>query len=813
MQTVTIFILSAVFFIVGSWMHLLYRRDGLWSPNALTVWGLFALSRGVVVLISGHKEIAVAAAFLEGLCFLVFWLAGYPRKQPQIHKLVLFLATIQPMFLLSVAAGVDVITFLSLGVEMLFFFALALGIEKLDSRRILRFYPAYFSFVAFGMIWAWSLGPGGDRLGQLFSTTGKPPMLLVLGLLYLVVTVILVIVTHIFHRELNYPKGLYDADVEDLTVEECVDDSFTTETVLETETSEPTENVEVEKATETNKPTRAKFGWKDLAIMLGLTGIFGVLVFFGLGAKFAPETTFKMSQEEKTSRLTIDLGESTELSEIVIFLGGESHRTFSVSVGEKKNNWTVVDKDCVVQSVYTWNHVEFEQTARFIYLVSRNSTCLINEIIILDKDGNVVTPVNAEDFPELFDEQEKYPHDTTYYYRMMFDEVYHGRTGYEFLHGIHAYENTHPPLGKVFISWGIKAFGMTPFGWRFACAICGILMIPYAYMFGWKLSRKTGVATAATLIMCTMFMNYTLSRIATVDIIVALFVLMTFYYMFSFMLDVREKKSFWWQMLHLVLCGFSVGLAMATKWTGVYAAAGICALFFIILIGRLIKEGLTKKNVLWVVKLFFVCVVSFLVIPAIIYVLSYIPFKRCNFPDQTLIQVVLDNAELMLSYHKVTIFEHAYSAEWYEWLIDRMPLLDAITNVGMTKVSSVSTFLNPLLCFGGLVALFHHFYLWFYKKDTEAAYLTMFYLTMLAPWWFIVRTVFIYQYMCSAMALVFMVTYSLTKCKKHANRKLWIFTILSILFFIGFFACINGYPISRSFVNDVSELFESWGFA
>lgn len=70
-----------------------------------------------------------------------------------------------------------------------------------------------------------------------------------------------------------------------------------------------------------------------------------------------------------------------------------------------------------------------------------------------------------------FDEQELYEDGITYQDQTIFDEIYHGRTAYEFLHGLPIYENTHPPLGKTLISVGIAVFGMNPFGWRFMCVV------------------------------------------------------------------------------------------------------------------------------------------------------------------------------------------------------------------------------------------------------------------------------------------------------------------------------------------------------
>lgn len=63
-----------------------------------------------------------------------------------------------------------------------------------------------------------------------------------------------------------------------------------------------------------------------------------------------------------------------------------------------------------------------------------------------------------------------YPEVKTYLTGTMFDEVYHGRTAYEFLHKLTTYETTHPHLGKILISFGIIAFGMNRF--RMAVHVC-----------------------------------------------------------------------------------------------------------------------------------------------------------------------------------------------------------------------------------------------------------------------------------------------------------------------------------------------------
>jgi dolichyl-phosphate-mannose--protein O-mannosyl transferase len=65
---------------------------------------------------------------------------------------------------------------------------------------------------------------------------------------------------------------------------------------------------------------------------------------------------------------------------------------------------------------------------------------------------------------------------------MIFDEVYHAKTAYEYIRKVLPDEDTHPPLGKAIIALGIQIFGMTPFGWRFMGILFGILMLPLLYV-------------------------------------------------------------------------------------------------------------------------------------------------------------------------------------------------------------------------------------------------------------------------------------------------------------------------------------------
>ena len=549
----------------------------------------------------------------------------------------------------------------------------------------------------------------------------------------------------------------------------------------------------------------------DIGWMSWLTTVFAVAVFVHLGSSYAPQTEVHLTVDDKQNELVIDLGSEKTIREIGLYDGYLSDRKLAISYfDEQSREWVLVNEDAVLDYCFTWGYFPVDMTCRYIGLVVKEDEAYLREMVLFDENGALVTPVVKTEYEALFDEQHMYASERTTYYGTMFDEIYHGRTAYEMIHGLPIYETTHPPLGKVLISLGIRLFGMSPFGWRFMPAVFGIMMVPLVYLFGLRLTRKTKYAILTTVLLCTEFMHYTLSRIATVDIIVAFFFLCMFYFMLCYVDDLKEGKSNRILWTYLVLCGISSGFAVATKWTGVYALAGIAVLFFVFLWMHIASMGGIKENKSYLWKLFGVCASSFIVIPFVIYLLSYVSFVPQS-DEKNLLLIMWDNAQYMLSYHQGVVDEHPYASYWYEWLINKRPLLDAFDFVGDDKQSVVATFGNPLICWGGLVAVLHTFLLWWKKRDHQAFFLIVSFVSMLLPWVFINRTVFIYQYFGGMLILVLMMAYNLSAIKRGKTVLYYLVTVLSIGLFVLFFPVLSGIYVNREYYQILKWL-PSWPF-
>lgn len=552
---------------------------------------------------------------------------------------------------------------------------------------------------------------------------------------------------------------------------------------------------------------------RDFFCMAAFTLIFGICIFYRLGSLHTPETfeTIKVG-EVGENEIVLQFDGEQPISEISVYLGYKGKREISFSVCDRSTDtWEIVKSRYSVESAFCWNNVGIDRTVSSLGMVLMEDEAQIMEIVCLDDAGEPVLPANAADYPRLFDEQELFVWEPTYYDETMFDEVYHGRTAYEFLHGLSIYENTHPPLGKSIISIGIALFGMNPFGWRFMCALFGTLLIPLMYLFARKMFCRTDIACLTTVLLGTAFMNTTLSRIATIDILVAFFSICMFFCMYGYIQALSENKPMRQQGLWLLSGGISMGLAVAIKWTGVYAAAGIAVLFFCFLLEHIGGKKGIKEHGSFLVKTGLWCVLCFIVIPFGIYTLSYLPFVKA-YPDKGLFGHMIANAGLMLSYHSSCVFDHPYSSEWYQWLYGSKPLADSRVYFADGTVSVVMTFLNPLLAVGGLIALFHQLYLWKRKHCRRALFLIIAYASMLLPWLFVHRTVFIYQYFISSLILVLMIGNSVS-VSRHGKRNILVLSGIGIALYVLYYPVLTGQSIRVDFVNQVLEVLSDWNIA
>ncbi|MCH5264376.1 MAG: glycosyltransferase family 39 protein [Lachnospiraceae bacterium] len=595
----------------------------------------------------------------------------------------------------------------------------------------------------------------------------------------------------------------------------------------------------VEKKKFSIQPSRTmkKFTRLDWIVLGAIMVVYSAIALYDLGDMAAPETSWE--SQGNGSAITLDLGQEQPVDMLYAFLGNYENRRFALDVSQDGQNYESVGQ-VIIYDVFSWNKVQVEDSEtpdtynlakeyRYIRLTSQDNEAVVNELVITDKEGKVLTPVNTGDYPELFDEQELYDPEETFRSGTYFDEIYHARTAYEMIQGIYNYENTHPPLGKFFISLGIRVFGMNPFGWRIAGVLFGIGMLPFMYLFGRRLfGGQTWAAGALTFLFAFDFMHFTQTRISTIDVYGTFFILAMFYFMLKYSQTSFYDTPLWKTFIPLGLSAIMMGLGCASKWTAVYASAGLAIFLFAILFVRYREYVLAKKDpkgetagirhehivkvfpsrLVWTLAF---CVLFFVVIAGLIYLLSYIPFVDGQ--NSGLFDRMLMNQETMFSYHSKLEATHPYQAAWYEWPIMARPMYYYSQTVADGLREGISAFGNPLVWWAGIPAFIYMLYLIFKEKDRTALFLVFSYLVQYVPWMLVPRCTFTYHYFPCVPFLAMMVVYIMVRLVKRDKKWMkWVFVYLAAAFvlFILFYPVLSGQPIAYNFARDGLKWLPDW---
>lgn len=574
---------------------------------------------------------------------------------------------------------------------------------------------------------------------------------------------------------------------------------------------------------------RLRLTAKDWLTMGVATLMYAMLAFYNLGSTVAPQTAWVSTSAEEQAVFELETPQPFKL----LYYAGVSYSDFSVSVSDDGQTWSD-PYPCQMREglCYRWNYavtttdlgdgaVNYNSNnaqnilwlhGKYLRVNAESAGLNLWEILLRNEAGEripltLVSHTGARDVlatpkpPEnLIDEQTTLTGEPGWFNGTYFDEIYHARTAYEHLHGIAPYETTHPPLGKLLMAAGIALFGMTPFGWRFAGTLVGVLMLPAIYLLARQLLRRRGPATFAMLLLGLDLMHFTQTRIATIDSFPVLFIMLATLCMARYLMADAYAVSagalegdkprvltrpFLRSLAPLMLSGLFMGLAIASKWIGLYSAVGLAALLGIAVYRQLrtgfvafdvdLTDELTpmqKMRITWaraltlrrilVTGLF--CVLFFIAVPALIYYLSYIPYLSPSGP--VTLERIVKAQQGMLAYHSTPGLgmDHPFYSPWWQWPLILKPMWfcqDQFEPAGYA--STIMCMGNPVVFIGGalcMLALFG-FLMGKYVRLRGGLRLTqgdgnlalpivaLSFLTQYLPWVLVPRSMFIYHYFAS----------------------------------------------------------------
>jgi dolichyl-phosphate-mannose--protein O-mannosyl transferase len=311
----------------------------------------------------------------------------------------------------------------------------------------------------------------------------------------------------------------------------------------------------------------------------------------------------------------------------------------------------------------------------------------------------------------------------------------------------------HAEAGKFAIALGILVAGDGPLGWRLAPALAGIVILCSIYPIARRLGLPAPWALLALLLAATDPLNLVQSRIATLDVFVALWT--TLCVLFALRAAQGERRALW-----LPLCGLAGGLALATKWSGALALVAAAA---ILVLGRGEAgdaapddgESPPAGRPLALAVLFAgLCLV---VLPLSVYLLSYAQYfwSGHTWSDWLEMQRQMWHFNLTLS------APHSYASRPITWIADYRPVWYSFVDKG-GMYEGVVGMGNPFLWWTAMAALVAMPIARLGRRQIVGALLTAIIVAILyLPWMAASRTSFLFYMAPVAPMLAVLVAHAL----------------------------------------------------
>lgn len=602
----------------------------------------------------------------------------------------------------------------------------------------------------------------------------------------------------------------------------------------------------------------------DKKTILILTTIYLIVALLNLGIFTAPLTGWV--PQSKNESFTVEFDRSVPIDRIMLFGGlGPQWGAFGTLQVEawQDDAWmpyTTINMD----SVFRWivdTHAVTTTRLRVTALPLQAKDgetesgfwqAEYRELSFISGDARltnlrVVAETASPGIEALIDEQDIVPDRPSYLNGTYFDEIYFVRTALEHLeHREIIYENTHPPLGKNLIALSIAVLGFHPFSWRILGTVFGALMLPLMYMLAKRIFKDSFWALFCTWMLTFDFMHFTQTRIATIDSYCIFFIMAMYYSMLVYIDAPSWERSLPRSWTPLLFSGIFFGLGASVKWIALYGAFGLAFLFFKSRFDESEDErALRARNALlparqqieimerrkwWRTRVLYTCLACigmFIIIPAVLYILSYVPILKDN--GTPWFRQILDAQKSMFDYHRNVNSPHPYYSYWYEWPFDIRPIFYySGTLLFNGAAESIACFGNPLVWWSGVLGFLFVLILMLRRsgqiirgwagarpaKSGPVDRLIWFpfvgFLSQYLPWVIAPRKLtFIYHYFSCVPFVILMTGLLFRFLEQHGiikRKTTLIFMGLAAILFVAFYPVISGLTVPRFQLNALQIL-------
>ncbi len=344
----------------------------------------------------------------------------------------------------------------------------------------------------------------------------------------------------------------------------------------------------------------------------------------------------------------------------------------------------------------------------------------------------------------------------------------------------------HPPLGKLTVGLGIRAFSMGPFGWRFTSALAGIGVAVLTALMAQLLLARPVWTFGAGLLIAVDGLNVVQSRVALLDIHVTFWVALGFLLL---LLDrrwidrrtdeaidertdeaideptgegsadaperrprLRVPSPFFrpWRLA----AGAAFGAAAAVKWSGAMAIPAAVLLTYIWETTRRRREGRTRGRAfgraLGLETLGIV--VAFAIVPVVVYTLTWIPWFVHFEPS---LADFLQQHRDMWDYHRdlramardaesgTFTPTHAYYSRAWTWIPMLRPVNYFVEDLG-PDIRQILAIGNPVLFWGTMWTIPYAAWSWWRKRDWRPGFVVVAFAGLYVPWLLVARPQFFF---------------------------------------------------------------------
>ncbi|MDG2535425.1 glycosyltransferase family 39 protein [Sphingomonas sp. HITSZ_GF] len=384
---------------------------------------------------------------------------------------------------------------------------------------------------------------------------------------------------------------------------------------------------------------------------------------------------------------------------------------------------------------------------------------------------------------------------------IMFDEIHYLPAAQALLDLSGPRNVEHPMFGKELIAAGMALLGDNPFGWRIASTLAGTATVLGVFAFLWLFTRRMRVALVGAVLTLLSQTVYVQARTGMLDVFLGM--LLVWALVFFLWAMQGSGKAVWWRW---IAASVLMGLVTAVKWAGVPYIV-LATLAFLVI--RIRDARLAKKPILsalsgkdqrhWAGLPAIPAILALGVVSVVTYFVTFLPAFLYTTDPLTSLSGLFAQQIHMWQMQTQILPHHTYQSSWWSWPLMLRPIWyfyewDRGAQRGVLLIG------NPLIMWGGLVAVLACYWAWFKDKAIKPLAMALLWTGSLAIYVVIPKSIgFYYYYYPSSIFLCMVLPVAFLHFDRGRNRgyEEW-FTAIALLVFGYFYPVLSGAPLASS---------------